>query len=129
MPDRPDEAEEELGPDGKPKRDLRYSGVQDRSVQINRQLDGSGHLARGDRTNMSILNFSSRHPARTERDPEFAFRPPPEPTRPADPPAEPAAEPPAAAAGTGEGAEAPNVAMDDKNGTSVMDKLRNFFGV
>lgn len=83
-------------------RDLRYTSHERQNVRVERELDGSGHLARGDRTRMSVLNFSSRHPARTERDPDFAFRPapdkPPEAapvTDAAAPPAPPDAAPPA----------------------------------
>jgi hypothetical protein len=89
---------------GEAKRDLRYTSQESHNVRIDRSLDNSGHLTRGDKTKMSVLNFSSRHQARTERDPDFEFRPPPakkpateaapaEPT-PAPPPAEPAAEDP-----------------------------------
>ncbi|MEO8453481.1 MAG: hypothetical protein ABI647_27100 [Gemmatimonadota bacterium] len=83
--------------EGKPK-DLRYSSLEDRNIRIDRNLDGSGHLTRGDKTKMSSLNFSSKHPARTERDPDFEFRPAPaKPVKPpeaAAPPVPPVAAPP-----------------------------------
>lgn len=75
--------EGELNPDGSKKRDLRYTAQEEANVRIERSMDGSGHLARGDRTRMSSLKFSSRHQARTERDPDFEFRPPPK--KPAEP--------------------------------------------
>lgn len=105
MTDEPKTGEEERNPDGSPKRDLRYSSNENENVRVDRSLDGSGHLARGDKTKMSVVNFSSRHPERTERDPEFEFRPPPSAPAPASPaeaaspevppaPAEPPADPP-----------------------------------
>ena len=97
------------------KRDLRFSSVEEKGVRIDRNLDGSGHLARGDKTKMSMLNFSSRHQARTERDPDFEFRP--APAKPA-PPAEPAAPPVA---------PAPAVASEPETG-SMVDKIKGFFG-
>jgi hypothetical protein len=78
---------------GKP-RDLRFSEAEQRGVRVNRDLSGSGHLARGDRTHMSNLRFSVRAQPRTELDPELqALRPSPAPERdanvadPAPPPA------------------------------------------
>ena len=91
-----DETEDPVKPD------LRFSSIEDKGVRVDRSLDGSGHLARGDKTKMSVLNFSSRHQARTERDPDFEFRPAPakpaestdlsvpEPVAPAPAPPEPA---------------------------------------
>jgi len=104
MADDPEVPEErpELNPDGSPKRDLRYSESERGNVRVNRQLDGSGHLARGDKTRMSVLSFSARAKPREERDPEFEFRPakpkapPAEPAAAAAPPAPPAPEPPPA---------------------------------
>lgn len=91
---RPDDAEEPdplQNPDGSRKPDLRYTDHERGTVRVDRQLDGSGHLARGDRTRMSVLNFSARAQARTERDPDFAFRPAPVAERPASAEATPAA--------------------------------------
>jgi len=94
--DREDEAPDPLeNPDGTRKPDLRYTKQERDNVRVDRQMDGSGHLARGDKTRMSILNFSSRHQPRTERDPEFEFRPAPRAAAaspPSDPPASPAAD-------------------------------------
>lgn len=92
---RPDDAEEPdplQNPDGSRKPDLRYTDHEHGTVRVDRQLDGSGHLARGDRTRMSVLNFSARAQARTERDPDFAFRPAPAAERPAPAEATPPAE-------------------------------------
>ena len=61
--------------EGSDKPDLRYSAIERPGLRIDRSLDASGHLARGDKTKMSVVNFSSRHQARTERDPDFEFRP------------------------------------------------------
>lgn len=92
MTDEPkDVPEPETNPDGSPKRDLRYSAHDEGTVQIERNLDGSGRLARGDRTNMSVLKFSSRHASRDTRDPDFEFRPAPTKTPPVPP--DPAAPP------------------------------------
>ena len=96
------------------KPDLRFSSIEEKGVRIDRNLDGSGHLARGDKTKMSVLNFSSRHQVRTERDPDFEFRPGPAKPEPAvAPDPVPAPVQPAAA----EPAEA-----------SVVDKIKGFFG-
>jgi hypothetical protein len=73
------------------KKDLRYSAHEGSNVRVNRELDGSGRLARGDHTKMSVLNFSSRHAARTERDPDFEFRP--APAKPVEAAAPPVVEP------------------------------------
>ena len=118
MTDRDDEAPVETNPDGSPKRDLRYSEHEERNVRISRDLDGSGHLARGDRTHMSVLNFSSRHQSRTERDPEFEHRPPPaRKTEAAAPP--PAPEPPVAPAPASAAGKSP----------SLVTRLKNIFGL
>ncbi len=79
--------------------DLRHTEHEQRDVRVTRDLSGGGHLARGDRTRMSRLNFSARaRPADPgERDRTFAERdaasvevppPPPEPAAP-DPAADP----------------------------------------
>lgn len=79
--------------------DLRFSEHVQRDVQVRRDLSGQGHLARGDKTRMSRLDFSARaRPADPgERDPEFVAReragagdvpapPAPEPAAPVPPP-------------------------------------------
>lgn len=103
-------------PTAKP--DLRYTADESHNVRIERKLDGSGHLARGDQTRMSVLNFSSRHPARTERDPEFEFRPPPAPPPPVEPKAA-APEPPASAP--------PPVPPEE--GASLFGRVKKMFGL
>lgn len=56
--------------------DLRYTKAEQRGVRIERDLSGSGHLARGSHTKMSSMKFSVRAQPRTERDPELqALRP------------------------------------------------------
>ncbi len=107
------------GADGE-KRDLRYSSQEHDNVRIERQLDGSGHLTRGDKTKMSVLNFSSRHQARTERDPDFEFRPPPPKKPAAEAPAPPA--PPVAPAAA---APEPKPADDP----SLLDRFKRLFGL
>ncbi|MGE0555463.1 MAG: hypothetical protein AB7R55_18685 [Gemmatimonadales bacterium] len=104
MADDPEVPEEGPDPDadGSPKRDLRYSESERGNVRVNRQLDGSGHLARGDKTRMSVLSFSARAKPREERDPEFEFRP-------AKPKAAPAGQAAAAAAAAPELPPAPAV--------------------
>lgn len=122
MAPRPDDPAEEpdplLNPDGTRKKDLRYTGHEHDNVRVDRSLDGSGHLARGDRTNMSVLNFSSRHQARTDRDPEFAFRPPPGPAAPA---AAEAVPPPAGSGGPGEAGFEPEPG-------SLLEKIKKILG-
>lgn len=95
------------------KPDLRYSAIERQGIRIDRSLDASGHLARGDKTKMSVVNFSSRHQARTERDPDFEFRP--AAVKPASP-AEPAVPAPAA--------ERPAVEVPK----SVLAKFKGLFG-
>lgn len=84
--------------------DLRFTEHERNQVRVERDLSGGGHLARGDRTKMSRLNFSARaRPADPgERDRAFTERP-----------AEPA--PPA-----------PPEAAADQPG--LMDKVARFFG-
>lgn len=57
--------------------DLRFTEHQRNQVRVERDLSGGGHLARGDRTKMSRLNFSARaRPADPgERDAAFTARP------------------------------------------------------
>lgn len=105
-------------PDGTRKPDLRYTDHERGTVRVDRQLDGSGHLARGDRTRMSVLNFSARAQARTERDPDFAFRPAPAAERTASAEATPAAQGPPAMAPPD--AEVPE--------GSVLDKIKKILG-
>lgn len=117
-PDAPDVPDPLLNPDGTRKKDLRYTGQGHGNVQVDRRLDGSGHLARGDKTRMSVLNFSARAQPRTERDPEFAFRPERGAAAPPDPagdPVPPAAEP---------GADAPA----DRAESTVLDKIKRILG-
>ncbi|MDX2058521.1 MAG: hypothetical protein SFV24_12020 [Gemmatimonadales bacterium] len=126
MTDQDGKPVEDTNPDGSPKKDLRYTAHEDRNVRVERQLDGSGHLARGDVTKMSVLNFSSRHQTRTERDPDFTFRPAPEPKpAPAAPPSAAAATPPVAEAAP-PAAEAPDSTPAER--PSVVDKIKHFFG-
>jgi hypothetical protein len=112
--------EDELNPDGSKKRDLRYTAQEEANVRIERSMDGSGHLARGDKTRMSSLKFSSRHQVRTERDPDFEFRPAPK--KPAEPApvvaeAEPATPAPAAVP--------PPVVADEP---SLVDRFKKLLG-
>lgn len=109
--------------EGKPK-DLRYTSQEERNVRIDRNLDGSGHLTRGDKTKMSVLNFSSKHQARTERDPDFEFRPPPPKPAPAPPAAvAPPVPPPAAEAPAAQATPAP---AEDP---SLVGRIKKLFGM
>ena len=101
--------EDEAAADGSasPKKpDLRVSSHQDLGVNVSRDLNAGGWLARGDRSNMSKLRFSVQAKPRDEPDPELlALRDPPAPKRaPADPaspaPATTDAVPPSADAAT-----------------------------
>ncbi len=100
------------------KKDLRFTEHEEKSVNVDRDLSGSGRLARGDKTNMSILNFSSRHQARTERDPDFEFRPAPEP-RPS--PGAPEAPPAPVVAQAGK--------PDSPSDPSVLDRIKKLLGM
>ena len=62
------------GPDEPP--DLRHTEHERADVRVTRDLSGGGHLARGDHTRMSRLNFTARGRPRTEgeRDPAFVER-------------------------------------------------------
>lgn len=84
------------GPEEKP--DLRHTEHEHRDVRVSRDLSGGGHLARGDRTNMSRLNFSARARPRDEgdRDRVFVERDTASAAESAPEPAAPPAPPPAA---------------------------------
>lgn len=121
QPDDTEEPDPLQNPDGSRKPDLRYTDHERGTVRVDRQLDGSGHLARGDRTRMSVLNFSARAQARTERDPDFAFRPAPTAGRPAPAeatPAAPVAEP--VPGMSSDGAEVPE--------DSLLGKIKKILG-
>ena len=110
---------EAIPDDAEKKKDLRYSAHEGSNVRVNRELDGSGRLARGDHTKMSVLNFSSRHAARTERDPDFEFRPAPAK------PAEAAAPPVVEAAPPAPATEAPANTGDE----SLVDRFKRILGL
>lgn len=119
MPEDDKPADDAIPEDAEKKKDLRYSAHEGSNVRVNRELDASGRLARGDHTKMSVLNFSSRHAVRTERDPDFEFRPAPaKPAEAAAPPVvEPAPPAPAAAASTDTGDE------------SLVDRFKRILGL
>ena len=98
------------GPEEKP--DLRHTEHEQRDVRVTRDLSGGGHLARGDRTNMSRLNFSARARPRDdgERDRVFVERD----TASAEPAA---AAPPAPPAPAGE------------DGATLMQRVGRLFGL
>ena len=87
----PDESSAAEAPAKKP--DLRVSSHQDLGVNVSRDLNAGGWLARGDRSNMSKLRFSVQAKPRDELDPELqALREPSAPrdrSRDAVPPSEP----------------------------------------
>jgi hypothetical protein len=124
--DQEDEAPDPLqNPDGTRKPDLRYTKQERGNVRVERQMDGSGHLARGDKTRMSVLNFSSRHQSRTERDPEFEFRPAPR-AEAASPPPEAPASPAAEAAAP----SAPDPGMRESDApASLLGRMKKLFGL
>jgi hypothetical protein len=100
-------------PEEKP--DLRHTEHEHRDVRVSRDLSGGGHLARGDHTKMSRLNFSARARPRDdgERDQVFVERDAasaePAPESPAAPPV-----PPAAAA---------------EDGATLMQRVGKLFGL
>ena len=127
--DQPGEADPLLNPDGTRKKDLRYTEREQNNVRIERKMDGSGHLARGDKTHMSVLNFSARAQSRTERDPEFEFRPKPAPKPAAEaaPSAAAAAVPPAPAAAAPPPA-ADGAVRESGESPSLMKRVKRLFG-
>ena len=104
-------------PEDKP--DLRHTEHEQRDVRVSRDLSGGGHLARGDHTKMSRLNFSARARPRDdgERDRVFVERDAASVEPAADaapaPPAPPPA-PPAAAA---------------EDGATLMQRVGKLFGL
>lgn len=102
------------GPEEKP--DLRHTEHEHRDVRVTRDLSGGGHLARGDRTKMSRLNFSARGLPRDdgERDRVFVERD-------AASAAEPAAEAPPAP-------PTPPPA-DPGDGATLMQRVGKLFGL
>ena len=109
------------GPDEKP--DLRFSEHQGRDVKVSRELSSEGHLARGDHTRMSRLNFSARaRPADPgERDVSaFGGRVSPEAVSAGDAP--PAEEP---AAGPG---PPPPPAVEPPPDAGLLQKMGRLFG-
>lgn len=108
------ESDRPVAADGPPKPDLRYSAQERSNLRVERLLDGSGGLARGDRTRMSVLNFSSRHQARDEPAPEPGSPPP------GEAPAPPPPAPPGPAAGDpATGADRP---------PTILGRVRKAFG-
>lgn len=121
--------EDEVAADGSvpPKKpDLRVSSHQDLGVNVSRDLNAGGWLARGDRSNMSKLRFSVQAKPRDEPDPELlALRDPPAPKRaPADP--VPAAPPPTDAAPPSADAATPAPPADTPEG--LLGRLGRLFG-
>jgi hypothetical protein len=122
--------EDEVAADGSvsPKKpDLRVSSHQDLGVNVSRDLNAGGWLARGDRSNMSKLRFSVQAKPRDEPDPELqALRDPPAPKRapvdpaPTAPPTIDAAPPSADAAAT----PAPPVEKPD----GLLGRIGRLFG-
>ena len=74
--------------------DLRFTQHERNNIRVDRNLAADGHIARGDKTRMSRMNFSARgRPADPgERDPVFVERETPEATEPAAAHVEPAPE-------------------------------------
>lgn len=111
MPDQPDE---KAGGESPP--DLRHTAHEEHGIRVNRDLSGGGHLTRGDRTNMSRLNFSARaQPREQGDDPAFRDRPLEKGSAAPDSPT-PAAAEPAAAAGPSED-------------TGIIGKVARFLGL
>jgi hypothetical protein len=73
---RPEDQERALtNPDGTRKRDLRSSSHEDLGVEVRRKMLADGHLARGDATRFSRLEFRSVGRARPKGDdPVFTGR-------------------------------------------------------
>lgn len=99
----PEDSSAAQAPEAAKKPDLRVSSHQDLGVNVSRDLNASGWLARGDRSNMSKLRFSVQAKPRDEPDPELQALREPKPLRdrsrePAVPPeAAPPAQPAASA--------------------------------
>ena len=106
--------------------DLRFTRQEGKQVRVERDLSGGGHLARGDRTRMSRLNFTARaRPADPGERDAAAFDGRASGSAAADP--EPPSEPPAVDAGTEEpsagGTEAPS------GDSSIKDRIGRLFGL
>lgn len=92
--------EPEGGDDDAKPNDLRFTSHERNRISVDRNLAADGHLARGDKTRMSRMNFTARaRPADPgERDPVFVEREPVgaegEDSPPVDAPAEAPAETP-----------------------------------
>src|SRR5918995_6405159 len=67
----PEDSSADQAPDPATKPDLRVSSRQDLGVNVSRDLNAGGWLARGDRSNMSKLRFSVQAKPRDEPDPEL----------------------------------------------------------
>jgi hypothetical protein len=100
------------GPEQQP--DLRHTEHERGDVRVSRDLSGEGHLARGDRTRMSRLNFTARARPRDDgaRDPAFVER-------------DAASVPPPAAPAAAEPGVAPDTADD---GATLMQRVGRLFG-
>lgn len=101
--------------DGSGTPDLRFTEQEERhGIRVERNLSGGGHLARGDKTNMSRLSFSARaRPADTgERDHSFTERPQ---ERPPEARMEPAAP------------EQPSPAAEPEPAPGLLDRITRFF--
>src|SRR5688572_27994863 len=67
----PEDPSAAQAPEPTKKPDLRVSSHQDLGVNVSRELNAGGRLARGDRSNMSKLRFSVQAKPRDEPDPEL----------------------------------------------------------
>ena len=123
--------EEEVAADGSasPKKpDLRVSSHQDLGVNVSRDLNAGGWLARGDRSNMSKLRFSVQAKPRDEPDPELlALRDPPAPKRtPVDPAPAPAPAPPDVTPSSADAAAPPAPPLEKPDG--LLGRIGRLFG-
>ena len=74
---------DEPAPADPKKKDLRFTDRVDHGVSIDRDMSGSGRLARGDHTHMSSLKFSMQAKSRDYLDPELqALHPDPSALKP-----------------------------------------------
>ena len=117
--------EDEVAADGSvsPKKpDLRVSSHQDLGVNVSRDLNAGGWLARGGRSNMSKLRFSVQAKPRDEPDPELqALR------SPGPPPNAPAPSPPSASSTPAPNADASTAPKPDEKPDGMLSRLGRLF--
>ena len=109
--------------------DLRFTRQEGKQVRVERDLSGGGHLARGDHTRMSRLNFTARaRPADPGERDAAAFDGRASGAAPADP-APPPPEPPAVDASAVDPGAVDQSAEPGSADPSMKDRIGRLFGL